>query len=157
MLFPEHHWMDYPDMLKEEIQRILLLQLTTVPVPQIAQPAPVITQAAIQRPTALQPPVPQPPQPGTLLPPTGPMDVQTPQAPSSSAPALDHQGLPIQKPGRYEHSAKRKQHIQEEAEYHKSHKTCTTDDWCTRQTLPPSTSRTERGKMPSKRTTPHPK
>uniref|UniRef100_A0A915JJQ2 Uncharacterized protein n=1 Tax=Romanomermis culicivorax TaxID=13658 RepID=A0A915JJQ2_ROMCU len=40
MLFPEHYWMDYPDALKEEIQRILLLQLTTFPVPQIAQPAP---------------------------------------------------------------------------------------------------------------------
>uniref|UniRef100_A0A915JFT2 Uncharacterized protein n=1 Tax=Romanomermis culicivorax TaxID=13658 RepID=A0A915JFT2_ROMCU len=28
MLFPEHHWMDYPDVLKVEIQRILLPQLT---------------------------------------------------------------------------------------------------------------------------------
>uniref|UniRef100_A0A915HL03 Uncharacterized protein n=1 Tax=Romanomermis culicivorax TaxID=13658 RepID=A0A915HL03_ROMCU len=34
ILFPEHHWMDYPDALKEEIQRILLPQLTpTAPVP----------------------------------------------------------------------------------------------------------------------------
>uniref|UniRef100_A0A915K0G2 Uncharacterized protein n=1 Tax=Romanomermis culicivorax TaxID=13658 RepID=A0A915K0G2_ROMCU len=24
MLFPEHHWVDYPDVLKEEIQRIFL-------------------------------------------------------------------------------------------------------------------------------------
>uniref|UniRef100_A0A915ISC7 Uncharacterized protein n=1 Tax=Romanomermis culicivorax TaxID=13658 RepID=A0A915ISC7_ROMCU len=53
MLFPEHHWMDYPEALTEEIQHILLLQLTTVPVPQIAQPAPVIAQAAVQPPTTL--------------------------------------------------------------------------------------------------------
>uniref|UniRef100_A0A915IJQ9 Uncharacterized protein n=1 Tax=Romanomermis culicivorax TaxID=13658 RepID=A0A915IJQ9_ROMCU len=40
MLFPEHHWMDYPDTLKEEIQHILLPQPTpAVPVPQVAQPA----------------------------------------------------------------------------------------------------------------------
>uniref|UniRef100_A0A915IVL0 Uncharacterized protein n=1 Tax=Romanomermis culicivorax TaxID=13658 RepID=A0A915IVL0_ROMCU len=41
--------MDYPDALKEEIQRILLLQPTpAAPVPQIAQPA-------VQSPTALPP------------------------------------------------------------------------------------------------------
>uniref|UniRef100_A0A915JQP3 Uncharacterized protein n=1 Tax=Romanomermis culicivorax TaxID=13658 RepID=A0A915JQP3_ROMCU len=44
----------------------------------------------------------------------GPMDVQTPQAPSMSAPALDRHGQPIRKPGRYEHSVKCKQHLQEE-------------------------------------------
>uniref|UniRef100_A0A915I9N8 Uncharacterized protein n=1 Tax=Romanomermis culicivorax TaxID=13658 RepID=A0A915I9N8_ROMCU len=96
MLFPEHHWMDYLDMLKEEIQRILLPQPTpALPVPQIAQPAPVIAQAAIQPPTALPLPVPQPLAPATLLPPTAPMDVQTPQALSTSALALDHHGQPI--------------------------------------------------------------
>uniref|UniRef100_A0A915HKZ3 Uncharacterized protein n=1 Tax=Romanomermis culicivorax TaxID=13658 RepID=A0A915HKZ3_ROMCU len=48
MLFPEHHWTDYPDMLKEEIQRILLPQLTpAVPVPQVAQPA--LCDAEIQK------------------------------------------------------------------------------------------------------------
>uniref|UniRef100_A0A915KXL2 Uncharacterized protein n=1 Tax=Romanomermis culicivorax TaxID=13658 RepID=A0A915KXL2_ROMCU len=41
MLFPKHHWMNYPDAVKEEIQCILLPQLTpAAPVPQIAQPAP---------------------------------------------------------------------------------------------------------------------
>uniref|UniRef100_A0A915KQQ6 Uncharacterized protein n=1 Tax=Romanomermis culicivorax TaxID=13658 RepID=A0A915KQQ6_ROMCU len=131
MLFPEHHWMDYPDALKEEIQHILLPQTTpAAPVPQIAQTAPVTPQAAVQPPVILPPPItlppppaPQPPQPATLLPPTAPVDVQTPQAPSTSAPALDHHGQPIQKPGRYEHSVKRKQHLHKEAEYCKSHKT----------------------------------
>uniref|UniRef100_A0A915J6W5 Uncharacterized protein n=1 Tax=Romanomermis culicivorax TaxID=13658 RepID=A0A915J6W5_ROMCU len=41
MLFPEHHWMDYLETLKEEIQRILLPQPTpAAPAPQIAQMAP---------------------------------------------------------------------------------------------------------------------
>uniref|UniRef100_A0A915J2D8 Uncharacterized protein n=1 Tax=Romanomermis culicivorax TaxID=13658 RepID=A0A915J2D8_ROMCU len=83
MLFPEHHWMDYPDALKVEIQRILLPQLT----PALVAP---------QSPAALPPPpVPQPPLPATLLPPMVPMDVQTPQAPSTSTPALHRHGQPI--------------------------------------------------------------
>uniref|UniRef100_A0A915IE96 Uncharacterized protein n=1 Tax=Romanomermis culicivorax TaxID=13658 RepID=A0A915IE96_ROMCU len=96
--------MDYRDALKEEIQHILLLQPTTVPVPQVAQ-------VAVQPPAALlPPPVPQPSPPVTLLPPTGPMDVQTPQAPSTSAPALDCHGQPIRKPRGYEHSVKPNHH-----------------------------------------------
>uniref|UniRef100_A0A915KCT9 Uncharacterized protein n=1 Tax=Romanomermis culicivorax TaxID=13658 RepID=A0A915KCT9_ROMCU len=147
MLFPEHHWMDYPDLLKEEIQHILLLQpMPAAPVPQIAQPAPVIAQAAIQLSTTLpRPPVPQPPQPAILLPPMAPMDVQTPPAPSTSAPALDRHGQPIPKPGCYEHSVKRKQHLQEEAAYRRSHKMRTTDEPRIRRMPPPCTSRTERG------------
>uniref|UniRef100_A0A915LCQ8 Uncharacterized protein n=1 Tax=Romanomermis culicivorax TaxID=13658 RepID=A0A915LCQ8_ROMCU len=97
MLFPEHHWMDYLDALKEEIQRILLLPpRPALAVPQIAQPPPVIAQAVIQPPTTLlPPPVSQPPPPVTLLPRSAPMDVQTPQAPSTSAPASDRHGQPI--------------------------------------------------------------
>uniref|UniRef100_A0A915K549 Uncharacterized protein n=1 Tax=Romanomermis culicivorax TaxID=13658 RepID=A0A915K549_ROMCU len=126
MLFSEHHWMDYLDVLKEEIQCILLPQpMPAIPVPQVAQPAPVIAQAALQPPTPLPPPpVPQPPPPATLLPPRA----QTPQAPSKSKPALDHHGQPIGKPGRYEHSMKRKQHLQGEAHYRKSHKMRTIDE-----------------------------
>uniref|UniRef100_A0A915J238 Uncharacterized protein n=1 Tax=Romanomermis culicivorax TaxID=13658 RepID=A0A915J238_ROMCU len=155
MLFPEHHWMDYPDTLKEEIQRILLPQPTpAAPVPQDAQLALVIAQAAIQPPTPLPPPpVSQPPPPGPLLPPTAPVDVQTPQPPSTSMPALDHHGQPIRRPGHYEHSVKRKQHLQGEAEYRKSHKTHMTDEPRTRQTPPPSTWHTECGKTPRERTT----
>uniref|UniRef100_A0A915LBD1 Uncharacterized protein n=1 Tax=Romanomermis culicivorax TaxID=13658 RepID=A0A915LBD1_ROMCU len=94
MLFPEHHWMDYGDALKEEIQCILLPQPTpALAAPQVAQPAPVIAHGAIQPPTALPPPpVPQQPPPATLLPLTAPMDVQTPQAPSTSTPALNRHG-----------------------------------------------------------------
>uniref|UniRef100_A0A915KZL5 Uncharacterized protein n=1 Tax=Romanomermis culicivorax TaxID=13658 RepID=A0A915KZL5_ROMCU len=100
--------MDYPATLKEEIQRILLPPTTlTALVPQIAQTSPVIAQTAVQPlvtlppPITFQPPpVPQPPQPVTLVPPMTPVDVQTPQAPSTSAPALDCHGQPIQKPGR---------------------------------------------------------
>uniref|UniRef100_A0A915IRB7 Secreted protein n=1 Tax=Romanomermis culicivorax TaxID=13658 RepID=A0A915IRB7_ROMCU len=55
-----------------------------------------------------------------------------PKAPSTSALALDPHGQPIQKPGGYEHSMKCKQHLQEEADYPKSHKTCTTDEPRTR-------------------------
>uniref|UniRef100_A0A915JXD1 Uncharacterized protein n=1 Tax=Romanomermis culicivorax TaxID=13658 RepID=A0A915JXD1_ROMCU len=161
MLFPEHHWMDYPTTLKEEIQRILLRPTTlTAPVPQIAQLALVIVQTAVQLPVTLLPPialqlppVPQPPPPATLMPPTAPMDVQTPQAPSTSALALDRHGQPIQKPRRYEHSVKRKQHLHEEADYQKSHKTRMTDEPSTRCTPPQSTSCAECGKTPSERTT----
>uniref|UniRef100_A0A915IYN3 Uncharacterized protein n=1 Tax=Romanomermis culicivorax TaxID=13658 RepID=A0A915IYN3_ROMCU len=158
MLFPEHHWMDYPDVLKEEIQRILLPPTTlTTPTPQIAQTAPVLAQTAVQLPVTLPPPIPvqpppvwQPPQPATLVPQTAPVDVQTPQAPSTSGPALDRYGQPIRKPGRYEHSVKHKQHLHEEAKYRKSHKTRMTDEPRTKPKLPPSTSHAERGKTPSK-------
>uniref|UniRef100_A0A915J5A4 Uncharacterized protein n=1 Tax=Romanomermis culicivorax TaxID=13658 RepID=A0A915J5A4_ROMCU len=60
--------------------------------------------------------------------PMAPVAVQTPQAPSTSARALDHYGQLIQKPGGYEHSVKRKQHLHEEAEYPKSHKTRRMDE-----------------------------
>uniref|UniRef100_A0A915I3N7 Uncharacterized protein n=1 Tax=Romanomermis culicivorax TaxID=13658 RepID=A0A915I3N7_ROMCU len=53
----------------------------------------------------------------SLLPLMAPVDVQTPQAPSTSGPALDPHGQPIQRPRCYKHSMKRKQHLQEEAEY----------------------------------------
>uniref|UniRef100_A0A915JRE6 Uncharacterized protein n=1 Tax=Romanomermis culicivorax TaxID=13658 RepID=A0A915JRE6_ROMCU len=119
-------------MLKEEIQHISLLQPTpAATVPQVAQPVPLMAQAALQPPTALWLPVPKPPPPVTLLPPMAPMDVQTPQAPSTSARALDRHGQAIQKPRCYEHSVKRKQHLQEEADYGKSHKTLTRDVPCT--------------------------
>uniref|UniRef100_A0A915IPW3 Uncharacterized protein n=1 Tax=Romanomermis culicivorax TaxID=13658 RepID=A0A915IPW3_ROMCU len=119
-----------------------------------------------RRPTAVQPPVtlppptalllplvPQPPQPATLVPWTAPVDVQTPQAPSTSVWALDRHGQPIRKPGRYEYSVKRKQHLHGEPEYRKSHKTCTTDEPRTRGRPPPSTSPAEGGKTPSEQTT----
>uniref|UniRef100_A0A915HID8 Uncharacterized protein n=1 Tax=Romanomermis culicivorax TaxID=13658 RepID=A0A915HID8_ROMCU len=74
--------------------------------------------------TPLPPPVtsqpqliPQPPQPAILVPPTAPVDVQTPQAASTPVLALDHYGNPIGRPGRYEHSIKRKQQLQEESAY----------------------------------------
>uniref|UniRef100_A0A915INE3 Uncharacterized protein n=1 Tax=Romanomermis culicivorax TaxID=13658 RepID=A0A915INE3_ROMCU len=84
---------------------------------------------------------------------TATVDVQTPQAPSTSVPALDRHGQPIRKPQCYEHSVKQKQHLHEEAEYPESRKTQTTDEPRTGQTLPPSTSRAECGQMPSERTT----
>uniref|UniRef100_A0A915KYA4 Uncharacterized protein n=1 Tax=Romanomermis culicivorax TaxID=13658 RepID=A0A915KYA4_ROMCU len=41
MLFPDHHWMNYPAVLKEEIQCILFPPTTlTAPVPQVTQTAP---------------------------------------------------------------------------------------------------------------------
>uniref|UniRef100_A0A915I6C6 Uncharacterized protein n=1 Tax=Romanomermis culicivorax TaxID=13658 RepID=A0A915I6C6_ROMCU len=71
MLFPKHHWIDYPEALKEEIQHILLPPPTLISLaPQIAQMAPVIAKKAVQPlvtlspPIAVQlPPVPQPPPP----------------------------------------------------------------------------------------------
>uniref|UniRef100_A0A915L0F1 Uncharacterized protein n=1 Tax=Romanomermis culicivorax TaxID=13658 RepID=A0A915L0F1_ROMCU len=141
MLFPEHHWQDYPAALKEEIQRILLPPTTLItPVPQVAQTAPVMVQSTMQPQVPLPPPIvsqPPPvlqsPPPVTLVPPTAPVDVQTPQAPSTSTPALDRHGNPIPKPGHYEHSMKRKQHLHEESEYRKSHKTRPTDEPSTRR------------------------
>uniref|UniRef100_A0A915L2K5 Uncharacterized protein n=1 Tax=Romanomermis culicivorax TaxID=13658 RepID=A0A915L2K5_ROMCU len=153
--------MNYPDALKEEIQCILLPPPPVIaPAPQVVQTAPVIAQTAVQPPVTLpppiavqRPPVLQPPLPVTLVLPMAPVDVQTPQAPSMSVPALDCYGQPIRKPGRYEHSMKHKQHLHEEAEYRKSHKTCRRDEPRTKQTPPLSTSRAERGKTPSERTT----
>uniref|UniRef100_A0A915KET6 Uncharacterized protein n=1 Tax=Romanomermis culicivorax TaxID=13658 RepID=A0A915KET6_ROMCU len=159
MLFPEHHWMDYPDALKEEVQRILLPPTTLAArVPQITQMAPVIAQMTVQLLVTLPLlitllPAQQPLQPVTLLPLTAPVDVQIPQATSTSAPALDRHGQLIRKPGRYEHSVKCKQHLHEEAKYRKSHKTRTTDEPHTKRTPPPSTSHAEHGKTPSQRTT----
>uniref|UniRef100_A0A915J2B5 Uncharacterized protein n=1 Tax=Romanomermis culicivorax TaxID=13658 RepID=A0A915J2B5_ROMCU len=117
-----------------------------LPVPQVAQPAPVILKGPYGRPPQ---PVSQQPPPATLLPPMAPIDVQTPQAPSTLGPALDHHDQPIQRSGCYEHSAKRKQNQQKEVDYQKSHKMHMTDEPRTRQTRPPSTLRTECGKMPS--------
>uniref|UniRef100_A0A915K2B7 Uncharacterized protein n=1 Tax=Romanomermis culicivorax TaxID=13658 RepID=A0A915K2B7_ROMCU len=83
MLFPEHHWKDYPTTLKEEIQCILLPPMTLpAPVPQIAQTAPVMVQTTVQPQVPLppliasQPPLaPRPPPPAILVPPTAPLDV----------------------------------------------------------------------------------
>uniref|UniRef100_A0A915KZ26 Uncharacterized protein n=1 Tax=Romanomermis culicivorax TaxID=13658 RepID=A0A915KZ26_ROMCU len=72
------------------------------------------------------------------------MDVHPPQVLSRSVLALDRHGQPIRRPGHYEHSTKRKQNQQEEAEYQKAHKMGTTDELGTQCTPPPSTSRTER-------------
>uniref|UniRef100_A0A915HL52 Uncharacterized protein n=1 Tax=Romanomermis culicivorax TaxID=13658 RepID=A0A915HL52_ROMCU len=85
MLFPEHHWKDYPATLKEEIQHILLPPMTLIaPVPQVAQTARVMVQSTMQPQVPLPPPivsqpppVPQPPPPVTLVPLTAPVDVHT--------------------------------------------------------------------------------
>uniref|UniRef100_A0A915IUU8 Uncharacterized protein n=1 Tax=Romanomermis culicivorax TaxID=13658 RepID=A0A915IUU8_ROMCU len=134
MLFPKYHWMDYPDALKDEIQRILLPLPMAAPLisqlVQITQLAPVVAQMAIQLPV-IQLPAAQPPPPATLLPLTIPMDVQPPQVPSTSAPVLDHHCQPIHKPGHYQHPAIQKQNQQEEVEYWKAHKTYRTDEPCT--------------------------
>uniref|UniRef100_A0A915KJK4 Uncharacterized protein n=1 Tax=Romanomermis culicivorax TaxID=13658 RepID=A0A915KJK4_ROMCU len=92
MLFPEHHWMDYPDTPNDEIQRILLPPPT--PTPPISQPVQITQTAPIVAQAALQPPAAQ-------LPPMVPIDVQPPQVPSTLAPALDRHSQPIRKPGRY--------------------------------------------------------
>uniref|UniRef100_A0A915J8P2 Uncharacterized protein n=1 Tax=Romanomermis culicivorax TaxID=13658 RepID=A0A915J8P2_ROMCU len=156
-MFPEHHWMDYPDALKEEIQRILLPQPTPAfRAPQIAEPAPVIAQAGVQPPTTLPlPPVSQPLLPAPLSWQMASMDVQTLQAPSTSVPALIRHGQLIQRPGGYEDSRKRKQNQQEEVDYRKSHKTHMTYELQTQRTPPPSTSHTERSKTPNERTIHH--
>uniref|UniRef100_A0A915KMF2 Uncharacterized protein n=1 Tax=Romanomermis culicivorax TaxID=13658 RepID=A0A915KMF2_ROMCU len=69
--------------------------------------APVMAQPIVQTPAPLPPPVtsqlppmPQPPQTATLVPLTAPVDVQTPQASSTSARALDCYGNLIRRPGR---------------------------------------------------------
>uniref|UniRef100_A0A915KLI4 Uncharacterized protein n=1 Tax=Romanomermis culicivorax TaxID=13658 RepID=A0A915KLI4_ROMCU len=141
MLFPEHHWMDYSDPLRDEIQRILLPRPsppppTSQPV-QIAQTAPVVAQTALPPPTA-------------QLPPMVPIAVQPPKVPTKSVLALNHHSQPIKK---NEHSVKWKTQQQDEVEYRKAHKTRMRDELHARQTLLPSTLHTERGKTPSERTT----
>uniref|UniRef100_A0A915IG89 Uncharacterized protein n=1 Tax=Romanomermis culicivorax TaxID=13658 RepID=A0A915IG89_ROMCU len=148
MLFPELHWMDHSNTLKDEIQRILLLlpmQSPSVSQPiQIIQPAHVFAQAAVQPPAAqaLPPPV----LPIWTL----PMDVR-----STSVPAVDRHSQPIHRPHCYQHSTKRKQNQQEEVEYQKAHKTHTRDELHTLCTLLPSTLPTKRRKTPSECTTGH--
>uniref|UniRef100_A0A915IXV9 Uncharacterized protein n=1 Tax=Romanomermis culicivorax TaxID=13658 RepID=A0A915IXV9_ROMCU len=136
--------MDYPDVLKEDIQRILLpLPMQAPPVSQPIQIMPLaldVAQAAVPPSLAQQPlPTVLLPPPATLLPLMVPIDVQPPQALSS--------------PGHYKHSAKRKLNQQEEAYYSKAHKTGTTDEPRIQQTPPPSTSRAKGGKTPSEHTT----
>uniref|UniRef100_A0A915IID1 Uncharacterized protein n=1 Tax=Romanomermis culicivorax TaxID=13658 RepID=A0A915IID1_ROMCU len=84
--------------LKDEIQRILLPPPTPNPrisqLVQITQPARVVAQVAVQ-PSIVQRSATQPLPPTNLLPPTLPVDVQPPQFPSTSAPALDHHSHPI--------------------------------------------------------------
>uniref|UniRef100_A0A915HL72 Uncharacterized protein n=1 Tax=Romanomermis culicivorax TaxID=13658 RepID=A0A915HL72_ROMCU len=88
MLFLEHHWMDYLDALRNEIQRISLSppmpMLPVLQLVQITQMAPIDAQAALLLPAA-------------QLPPTVPMDVHPPQVPSTSVPAVGHHGPPIRK------------------------------------------------------------
>uniref|UniRef100_A0A915IBT7 Uncharacterized protein n=1 Tax=Romanomermis culicivorax TaxID=13658 RepID=A0A915IBT7_ROMCU len=84
------------------------------------------------------------------IPQTAPVITQTLQLLVTLPPPI---ALQLQLPGRYEHSVKRKQHLHEEAEYPKSHRTGTTDEPSTRRTLPPSTPHAECSKTPSKRTT----
>uniref|UniRef100_A0A915K8Z0 Uncharacterized protein n=1 Tax=Romanomermis culicivorax TaxID=13658 RepID=A0A915K8Z0_ROMCU len=127
MLFPEHHWMDYPDPLKDEIQRILLPPpMPALPISQLVQ----ITQTArIVAPGAL-------PLPPAQLLPTIPMDVQPPQVPTMSAPALDHHSQPIRRPGRYEHSIKQPKRPHDANNRRTPHRTNTATQYlayCTQQ------------------------
>uniref|UniRef100_A0A915IH80 Uncharacterized protein n=1 Tax=Romanomermis culicivorax TaxID=13658 RepID=A0A915IH80_ROMCU len=78
--------MDYPEALKDEIQRILLPP--PMPAPPVPQPVQITHTALIVPQAALLPPPAQ-------LPPTVAMDVQPPQGPTTSALALDHHGQPI--------------------------------------------------------------
>uniref|UniRef100_A0A915JCN7 Uncharacterized protein n=1 Tax=Romanomermis culicivorax TaxID=13658 RepID=A0A915JCN7_ROMCU len=58
MLFPEHHWKDYPAALKDEIQRILLPPSTLIaPLTQVAQTALVVAQPIMQPQVPLLPPI----------------------------------------------------------------------------------------------------
>uniref|UniRef100_A0A915HMI8 Uncharacterized protein n=1 Tax=Romanomermis culicivorax TaxID=13658 RepID=A0A915HMI8_ROMCU len=71
-----------------------------------------------------------------------------------SALNLDTHGQRIRKTTQYEHSVKWKTQQQEEVEHRKAHKMRMMDELHTRRTPLPSTSSTERGKMPSERTSP---
>uniref|UniRef100_A0A915L9X6 Amelogenin n=1 Tax=Romanomermis culicivorax TaxID=13658 RepID=A0A915L9X6_ROMCU len=119
MLFPEHHWSNYPEALQDHIQHILLppmIHAPSAPQPvQIAQTAPIGAQMASLAPAA------------QLLA-TVPMDVQPPQILTTSEPNLDRHGQPIPKPTQYEHSVKRKTQQQKEVEYCNAHKTQMADE-----------------------------
>uniref|UniRef100_A0A915K2G3 Uncharacterized protein n=1 Tax=Romanomermis culicivorax TaxID=13658 RepID=A0A915K2G3_ROMCU len=152
--------MDYQDVLKDVIQRILLPQPMPAPLVwqtvQITQTAPVVAQAVVLPPaTQPRPPIAQLPPPAAQSLPTVPMDVQPPQDPSTSTLAVDCHGQPIHRPSWYEHSPKLKQNQQEEVEYRKAHKMGMMDKPHTRQTLLPGTSPTEHGKTPSEPRTCH--
>uniref|UniRef100_A0A915I582 Uncharacterized protein n=1 Tax=Romanomermis culicivorax TaxID=13658 RepID=A0A915I582_ROMCU len=134
MLFPEHHWMDYPDPLKVEIERILLPP--PMPTPPISQLVQITQTAPIVAPAAL-------PLPSAQLPPTVPMDVQPPHVPTMSAPALDHHSQPIRRPGRYNIPSNDR----------RAHMTQMTDEPRTRRIPPPSTSHTACSKTWSERMT----
>uniref|UniRef100_A0A915IZT5 Uncharacterized protein n=1 Tax=Romanomermis culicivorax TaxID=13658 RepID=A0A915IZT5_ROMCU len=143
MLFPEHHWRDYPWALHDQIMEILIPAPTTATArPQqmsSVQMAPIVAQSAPQT------------VGGQLLQ-TVPMDVQQ-QQPSTSTAQLNRHSQPIQKHARYEHSVKHKTQQQEEVEYHRAHKAGTMDELHTKCMPLPCTSPTDRRKTPSARTT----
>uniref|UniRef100_A0A915IA94 Uncharacterized protein n=1 Tax=Romanomermis culicivorax TaxID=13658 RepID=A0A915IA94_ROMCU len=144
MLFLEHHWQDYPLTLRDQITEILIPATTTPPAMLQQIPwsltAPIVAQSVPQAIVGQPPPMIQ-------------MDVQQPQQPSTSLANLDKHGQPIRKPAHYEHSIKGKTQQQEKVKYRKAHKACSMDEPHARHTLPPSTSCTEHGKMPSQHTT----
>uniref|UniRef100_A0A915JZK7 Uncharacterized protein n=1 Tax=Romanomermis culicivorax TaxID=13658 RepID=A0A915JZK7_ROMCU len=143
MLFPKHHWRDYPWALHDHIMEILIpAPATATATPQqmsSVQMAPIVAQSAPQT------------VGGQLLQ-TVPMDVQQ-QQPSTSTAQLNRHSQPIQKHARYEHSVKHKTQQQEEVEYHRAHKARTMNELHTKRTPLPCTSPTDRRKTPSARTT----
>uniref|UniRef100_A0A915J762 Uncharacterized protein n=1 Tax=Romanomermis culicivorax TaxID=13658 RepID=A0A915J762_ROMCU len=75
MVCPEHHWCDYPQLLKDQISKILMPAPTAIAT--VSQPSPMVLMALIATQLATQLSATQPP-------PMVPMDVQQPQQPSTS-------------------------------------------------------------------------
>uniref|UniRef100_A0A915IVR9 Uncharacterized protein n=1 Tax=Romanomermis culicivorax TaxID=13658 RepID=A0A915IVR9_ROMCU len=96
MLFPGHHWGDYPTALRDQITEILIPALviaTAVPQQMPSVPMAWIVAQSVPQSVSGQPPL------------TVWMDVQQQQLSTSTA-QLDRHSQPIQKPTRYEHSVK---------------------------------------------------
>uniref|UniRef100_A0A915IDC9 Uncharacterized protein n=1 Tax=Romanomermis culicivorax TaxID=13658 RepID=A0A915IDC9_ROMCU len=106
--------MEYPEALQDQIQQIMFPRSIPTPPPCSQFKWLILLQLLVKW---LQ----LSPKAQLLL--TIPLDVQSPQVPTTSVPTLNGHGQPIRKPSQYKHLTKQKTQQQEEVAHCKAHKT----------------------------------